>query len=212
MKIVFISDTHGQHRKLKNLPKADLIIHGGDVSKLGKDHEVEDFIHWFLRLDYAHKIFIAGNHDFYFEDYSFDFIQKKLTSNCHYLCNNGVEIEGVKIWGSPVTPTFFNWAFNVDRGKPIQKYWNMIPSNTDILVTHGPVGGILDRTTSNINAGCEDLLKTVNKVQPKFHLFGHIHEAYGKEKVNETTYFNGSLLNEYYNLVNNPWEFEYPKE
>jgi Icc-related predicted phosphoesterase len=180
--------------------------------KLGKDHEVEDFIHWFLRLDYAHKIFIAGNHDFYFEDYSFDFIQKKLTSNCHYLCNSGVEIEDVKIWGSPVTPTFFNWAFNVDRGKPIQKYWNMIPSNTDILVTHGPVGGILDRTTSNINAGSEDLLKTVNKVQPKFHLFGHIHEAYGKEKVNETTYFNGSLLNEYYNLVNNPWEFEYPKE
>ena len=212
MKIVFISDTHGQHRKLKNLPKADLIIHGGDVSKLGQAHEVEDFIHWFLRLDYAHKIFIAGNHDFYFEDYSFDFIQKKLTSNCHYLCNSGVEIEDVKIWGSPVTPTFFNWAFNVDRGKPIQKYWNMIPSNTDILVTHGPVGGILDRTTSNINAGCEDLLKTVNKVQPKFHLFGHIHEAYGKEKVNETTYFNGSLLNEYYNLVNNPWEFEYPKE
>lgn len=212
MKIVFISDTHGQHRKLKNLPKADLIIHGGDVSKLGKAHEVEYFIYWFLRLDYAHKIFIAGNHDFYFEDYSRDFIQKKLTSNCHYLCDSGVEIEGVKIWGSPVTPTFFNWAFNVDRGKPIQKYWNMIPSNTDILVTHGPVGGILDRTTSNINAGCEDLLKTVTKVKPKFHLFGHIHEAYGKEKVKETTFVNGSLLNEYYNLVNSPWEFEYPKE
>ena len=208
MKIVFISDTHGQHRKIKNLPKADLIIHGGDVSKLGKDHEVEDFIHWFLRLDYAHKIFIAGNHDFYFEDYSFDFIQKKLTSNCHYLCNSGVEIEDVKIWGSPVTPTFFNWAFNVDRGKPIQKYWNMIPSNTDILVTHGPVGGILDRTTSNINAGCEDLLKTVNKVQPKFHLFGHIHEAYGKEKVKETTFVNGSLLNEKYELVNSPVEID----
>ena len=212
MKIVFISDTHGQHRKLKNLPKADLIIHGGDVSKLGKAHEVEDFIHWFLRLDYAHKIFIAGNHDFYFEDYSPDFIQKKLTSNCHYLCNSGVEIEGVKIWGSPVTPTFFNWAFNVDRGKPIQKYWNMIPSDTDILLTHGPAGGILDRTTSNINAGCDNLLKTVNKVKPKFHLFGHIHEAYGKEKVKETTFVNGSLMNDDYNLVNNPWEFEYPKE
>lgn len=208
MKIVFISDTHGQHRKLKNLPKADLIIHGGDVSKLGKAHEVEDFIHWFLRLDYAHKIFIAGNHDFYFEDYSRDFIQKKLTSNCHYLSNSGVEIEDVKIWGSPVTPTFFNWAFNVNRGKPIQKYWNMIPSDTDILVTHGPIGGILDRTTSNINAGCDDLLKTVNKVKPKFHLFGHIHEAYGKEKVKETTFVNGSLLNEKYELVNSPVEID----
>ena len=206
MKIVFISDTHGQHRKIKNLPKADLIIHGGDVSKLGKDHEVEDFIHWFLRLDYAHKIFIAGNHDFYFEDYSLDFMQKKLTSNCHYLCNSGVEIDGIKIWGSPVTPTFFNWAFNENRGKAIQKYWNMIPSDTNILVTHGPVRGILDRTISNISAGCEDLLKTVKKVKPKFHLFGHIHEAYGEEKVNETIFINGSLLNEKYELVNSPVE------
>ena len=208
MKIVFISDTHGQHRKLKNLPKADLIINGGDVSKLGKDHEVEDFIHWFLRLDYSHKIFIAGNHDFYFEDYSRDFIQEKLTSNCHYLCNSGVEIEGVKIWGSPVTPTFFNWAFNVDRGKAIEKYWNMIPIDTDILLTHGPVKGILDRTISDINAGCEDLLNTVKKVKPKFHLFGHIHEAYGKEKVKETTFVNGSLLNEKYELVNSPVEID----
>ena len=208
MKIVFISDTHGQHRKIKNLPKADLIIHGGDVSKLGKDHEVEDFIHWFLRLDYAHKIFIAGNHDFYFEDYSPDFIQKKLTSNCHYLCNSGVEIEGVKIWGSPITPTFFNWAFNEDRGKAIEKYWNMIPIDTDILLTHGPVKGILDRTISDINAGCEDLLNTVKKVKPKFHLFGHIHEAYGKEKVKETTFVNGSLLNEKYELVNSPVEID----
>lgn len=208
MKIVFISDTHGQHRKLKNLPKADLIIHGGDVSKLGKAHEVEDFIHWFLRLDYAHKIFIAGNHDFYFEDYSPDFIQKKLTSNCHYLCNSGVEIEGVKIWGSPITPTFFNWAFNEDRGKAIEKYWNMIPVDTDILLTHGPVKGMLDRTISDINAGCEDLLNTVKKVKPKFHLFGHIHEAYGKEKVKETTFVNGSLLNEKYELVNSPVEID----
>ncbi|MCZ2084774.1 MAG: metallophosphatase domain-containing protein [Flavobacteriales bacterium] len=206
MKIVFISDTYGQHRKLKNLPKADLIINGGDVSKLGKDHEVEDFIHWFLRLDYSHKIFIAGNHDFYFEDYSRDFIQKKLTSNCHYLCNSGVEIEGVKIWGSPVTPTFFDWVFNEDRGIPIQKYWKMIPSDTNILVTHGPVKGILDRTISNINTGCEDLLKTVTKVQPKFHLFGHIHKAYGKEKVNETTFVNGSLLDEKYEMVHLPVE------
>ena len=118
----------------------------------------------------------------------------------------------MKIWGSPVTPTFFNWAFNVDRGKAIEKYWNMIPVDTDILLTHGPVKGMLDRTTSNINAGCEDLLKTVNKLKPKFHLFGHIHEAYGKETLKEITFVNGSLLNEYYDLVNSPWEFEYPKE
>ena len=114
----------------------------------------------------------------------------------------------MKIWGSPVTPTFFNWAFNVDRGKAIEKYWNMIPIDTDILLTHGPVKGILDRTISDINAGCEDLLNTVKKVKPKFHLFGHIHEAYGKEKVKETTFVNGSLLNEKYELVNSPVEID----
>ena len=74
------------------------------------------------------------------------------------------------------------------------------------MVTHGPVRGILDRTTSNINAGCEDLLKTVTKVKPKFHLFGHIHEAYGEEKVNETTFVNGSLLDEKYEMVHLPVE------
>ena len=206
MKIVFISDTHGQHRKLKNLPEADMIIHGGDLSKMGRDHEVQDFINWFSKLNYTYRIFIAGNHDFHLEDFSQEFIQKKLPQNCYFLCNSGIEIEGVKIWGSPVTPTFFNWAFNVDRGIPIQKYWKMIPSDTNILVTHGPVKGMLDRTTSNINAGCEDLLNTVNKVQPKFHLFGHIHEAYGKEKINETTFVNGSLLDEKYEMVHLPVE------
>ena len=187
-----------------------MIIHGGDVSRMGKVHEVEDFIHWFTSLDYKHKVFIAGNHDFYFEDYSMNFIQKKLPSDCHYLCNTGVELEGINIWGSPITPRFFDWAFNEDRGKPIQKYWNKIPNNTDILITHGPPNGILDKTTSNINAGCEDLLKTVNKLKPKFHLFGHIHEAYGKETLTETTFINGSLLDINYNMVNLPIEFEYP--
>lgn len=212
MKIVFISDTHGQHRKLKDLPKADMIIHGGDLSKLGKDHEIQDFMDWFSKLNYTYKIFIAGNHDFYLEDFSQEFIQKRLPENCYYLCNSGIEIERIKIWGSPITPTFFNWAFNVDRGKPIQKYWKMIPPHTDILVTHGPVNGILDKTTSTINAGCEDLLKKVKKMKPEFHLFGHIHEAYGKEEVNETTFVNGSLMNEKYELVNLPWEFDYSKE
>lgn len=206
MKTVFISDTHGQHRKLKNLPKGDLIIHGGDVSKLGKDHEVEDFIHWFLRLDYAHKIFIAGNHDFYFEDYSLDFILKKLTSNCHYLCNSGVEIEGLKFWGSPVTPTFFNWAFNEDRGKPIKNFWDLIPRDTDILITHGPPKNILDKTVSDVNVGCEELLKKVKVLKPKFHLFGHIHESYGIETKHNVTFINASLLNEKYEMANLPIE------
>lgn len=86
----------------------------------------------------------------------------------------------------------------------------MIPEETDVLITHGPPFGILDRTISGLEVGCEDLLKTIKKLKPKFHLFGHIHEAYGEENGINTTFINGSLLDEHYNLVNAPKEFVYP--
>jgi Icc-related predicted phosphoesterase len=204
MKILFISDTHGQHRKLKNLPQADLLIHSGDVSRRGEDHEIEDFIRWFSQLDFQYKIFIAGNHDFYFEDETVNRVQKMLPQNTYYLCDTGVTIEGISFWGSPITPTFFNWAFNRDRGKEIAKYWNKIPESTDILITHGPPFGILDQTQSGLHVGCESLLKKVKSIKPQYHLFGHIHEAYGVYESAQTTFINGSILDENYVITNQP--------
>lgn len=209
MKILFLSDTHGQHRKLKNLPQADLLIHAGDISKYGEDHEIEDFIKWFSKLDFKYKIFIAGNHDFYFEDETVNRIQRMLPENSYYLCNTGVSIAGINFWGSPITPTFFNWAFNKDRGPEINKYWNKIPRSTDILITHGPPFGILDLTQSGMNVGCQDLLKKVKSIKPKYHLFGHIHEAYGIYQNAHTTFFNGSILNENYTISNAPMRFNF---
>lgn len=211
MKILFLSDTHSQHRKLKDLPEADLIIHGGDISKMGRDHEVEDFMRWFSGLDYQYKIFIAGNHDFFFEGETPKSIQRFLNENTFYLHSSSVEIEGLKIWGSPYTPTFFNWAFNADRGKEIAKMWNGIPADTDILVTHGPPFGILDKTTAADNVGCEELWEKVNKIKPKYHLFGHIHEASGIFNTAETIFINGSVLNERYEMVNSPIVFDTEK-
>lgn len=207
MKILFISDTHGQHRKLKNLPQADMLIHSGDVSRRGEDHEIEDFIRWFSQLDFQYKIFIAGNHDFYFEDETVNRIQKMLPQNTYYLCDTGVTIEGLSFWGSPITPTFFNWAFNRDRGKEIAKYWAKIPEKTDILITHGPPFGILDLTQSGLNVGCENLLKKVKSIKPQYHLFGHIHEAYGVYESAQTTFINGSILDENYVIANQPIVF-----
>ncbi len=204
MKILFMSDTHGLHRKLKNMPHADMLIHAGDVSKRGEDHEIEDFINWFSKQDYQYKIFIAGNHDFYFENETTNRIQKMLPQNTYYLCDTGVVIEEIKFWGSPITPTFFNWAFNRDRGKNIVKYWNKIPKNTDVLITHGPPFGVLDRTKSGLNVGCEDLLKKVRLIQPKYHLFGHIHEHYGTYKDDRIFFVNGSILDENYMMTNEP--------
>lgn len=208
MKILFLSDTHEQHRQLTDLPKADMIIHGGDISGLGRAEKIDNFIDWYSHLDYQYKIFIAGNHDFYFEEYSQEEIQKKLPENMYYLNDSGICIEGNNIWGSPITPTFFNWAFNKDRGYDIIQHWQQIPDNTDILITHGPPNMILDKTQRGVLAGCRDLLETIIKIKPKFHLFGHIHEAYGVYKSEDTVFINGSVLDHKYRLKNKPVLFE----
>jgi Icc-related predicted phosphoesterase len=161
-----------------------------------------DFIHWFNGLNYKYKVFIAGNHDFYFERRTVAEIKSLLPENCFYLCDSEVEIEGVKFWGSPITPWFLNWAFNRFRGKNIRQHWALIPADTDVLITHGPPAGILDATVHGNSTGCADLLQKIVEVKPKFHLFGHIHEAYGAKKHGDTMFVNASLLNEDYKLVN----------
>jgi Icc-related predicted phosphoesterase len=209
MNILFISDTHGLHHHIQNLPPADMIIHAGDVSAKGRDYEVEDFLQWFGDLNYKYKVFIAGNHDFWFEDKLLKHVQQMLPQNTYYLCDSGVEIEGIRLWGSPINPWFYDWAFNRNRGFEIRKYWKLIPHDTNILITHTPPFGILDTTTRGVHTGCEDLLNIIKVINPKYHLFGHIHENYGMMQSEETTFINGSLLNEHYDIQNEPIVFHY---
>jgi Icc-related predicted phosphoesterase len=206
MKIVAISDTHCQHRDLV-LPKGDILIHAGDVSKRGTIKEVSDFIDWFSVQDFKYKVFIAGNHDFYFEEIK-DSVLLNLPESVIYLNDSFTVIEGLKIWGSPIQPWFYNWAFNRHRGEAISKHWNMIPNDADIVVTHGPVYGYLDMTDTLMNVGCEDLLAKIKQVKPKVHICGHIHEAYGTLSTPETLFVNASVLNVRYKLVNNPIEIQ----
>jgi len=199
-----LSDTHGKHRLLKNLPKADAIIHAGDVSSSGSERSVVDFMNWFSELDYEYKIFIAGNHDFYFERESDSYLKKMIPANLNYLNDSGVAINGINIWGSPITPWFYDWSFNRERGVEINKHWKLIPKNTDILITHGPPAGILDQVHGSRAVGCEDLLKRINSINPKVHVFGHIHEAYGSEESKYTKFINASILDEEYQIANEP--------
>ena len=161
MTTTLISDTHGLHHQLQ-LIGGDLLIHAGDVSKYGNEIEIINFLEWFKVQPYTYKIFIAGNHDWFFENATIESIQTILPKNIIYLNDSGVEIEGFKIWGSPIQPTFFDWAFNRDRGEDINKHWQLIPANTDILITHGPPFGILDKTIRGENVGCEMLIKKIN--------------------------------------------------
>lgn len=210
MQILFISDTHGQHNNLQ-LPKLDtkedektMLIHTGDISKLGKEDEIKDFLEWFEIQDYTYKIFIAGNHDFLFE-MNPNLAESLIPTNCIYLNNSFIEIEGIKIWGSPITPRFYDWAFNCDRGEKIRNYWEQIPLDTAILLTHGPAYGILDQTIHGLQVGCEELIQFVEKIKPKIHAFGHIHESYGKVNNLNTTFINASVLDIRYQLVNQPF-------
>jgi Icc-related predicted phosphoesterase len=202
MKVVAISDTHSKHEQI-TLPKGDMLIHAGDVSSRGGRVEIETFLNWFSRQNFEHKIFIAGNHDFYFENATIEGINNLIPENVTYLNDSGITINGINIWGSPISPWFYDWAFNRHRGAPIKKHWDLIPTNTNILITHGPVAGIHDKTVSGEHVGCQDLLDAVKAIKPSYHVCGHIHEAYGQVAKGDTTFINASVLNEKY-IIKNP--------
>ena len=207
MRFVTISDTHGKHEDLR-LPAGDILIHAGDVSMRGEESEVRTFLNWLETLKYRHKILIAGNHDFYFERESDEQIEKILPLNVVYLKDSGTTINGLKIWGSPVTPWFLNWAFNRRRGDPIRRHWDLIPDDTEILITHGPSFRILDTNEKREHLGCKDLFTRIHEIKPKVHVFGHIHEAYGIIEKSGIKYINASVLNEKYELVNEQIVFD----
>lgn len=210
MKFVAISDTHCRHRSLR-LPKGDVLLHAGDISYRSTRLEIEDFLAWFSKQPFDHKIFIAGNHDFFFEKEKPSVVQQMMPAGVQYLKDEGVTIDGIKIWGSPYTPYFYQWAFNKRRGAALAKHWNNIPLDTDILLTHGPAYGILDMVINEQHAGDKDLLAKVMEVKPKVHVFGHIHESYGITKRNGTRFINACVLNESYEFANKPIAFDlYP--
>jgi len=192
MRILHLSDTHGRHHSLPKLPMADIIIHSGDLSLSDTEDEIIDFIEWFEALPYKYKIFVAGNHDVRL----FEEKIEGLSENCFYLCNSGVTIEGIRFYGVPM---FIEDA----KSGNYAKYIKQIPPDTNVLITHQPPFYILD-LSANINYGDPDLLNVVLKIQPQYHLFGHIHDAYGIVKNGNTTFVNAAILNEQYELAHQP--------
>lgn len=220
-KITLISDTHSRHNKITDdLIGGDVLLHSGDISEKGYEYEIIKFLDWFSDLPYERKIFIAGNHDFYFEHYPSQ-VKELLKDypSVTYLEDNmtllGEEWEEYtdrpKVWGSPWQPRFFNWAFNIDRDSDqLEDKWNMIPPDVDILLTHGPPKGILDYVArDHYNAGCERLMPKIYDIKPKIHVFGHIHEGYGYKFENETMFINASVLNGRYDYRNKPVNIEF---
>ena len=217
MKITFISDTHSKHNYLTSkamgniLGSGDILVHAGDSTSVGKSHEIKNFLDWFSNTDFTHKIFIAGNHDFAFE-LIHDIAPEYKEKGVHYLFDSEVVIDDVKFYGSPWQPEFYNWAFNLPRGEKLAEKWAKIPGNTDILITHGPAFGMLDWVPSGERVGCQDLFHRIMEVQPKIHVCGHIHCAYGQKSFHEVEFLNASVLDERYQHSNKPIVINYNPE
>ena len=220
MRITLISDTHTKHGliPMEDLPGGDLLIHAGDIMNSGYNkNDIHDFCTWFQSLkQYEHKIFIAGNHDRMFENYPLESNTIVNHYEVTYLQDDEDVIEGVKIYGTPWQPEFYNWAFNLPRrGQDLMRVWNQIPKDTDILITHGPPQGHLDISGPPYNEGdlgCELLRVKVDEQPPKIHVFGHIHGGYGYKFSNGTHFFNASVLNERYEYTNKPVTFDWDPE
>ena len=224
MKIFAISDTHGRHEQVVIPEGTDMLIHAGDFSNIKlpamNHNEVNLFLIWLEQQPVKYKVIIAGNHDTSIESRLFtkkDFKNRGII----YLEHESIEIEGIKIFGSPYTPEYHNWAFNRTRAK-LGKIWDSIPDDIHVLITHGPPKGILDSASRDKHVsehvGCSALLKRVLKVKPQYMIFGHIHDNgdnlnNGTFKLNEyrTVFANVSCVKDGNNLpfVHNGYSFDY---
>lgn len=198
MTILHLSDTHGQHPLLGDLPPADVFVHSGDFTMRGTEREVADFVAWLATLPYSHKLFVAGNHDkcLYGKDLG------TLPTGCHYLRYSGLKIEGIRFHGIPM--------FKADaQSGLLRQQLDAMPADVDVLISHQPPYGMLD-TSGGVHYGSEEIRESLRRVCPRYHLFGHVHDSYGRlEKRTSlaeegTTFVNSSLLDEDYNLVNSP--------
>ena len=232
------TDQFGYESSIK-WDEMDLVCFTGDLSSRGSYRECFNFMDWFNKLP-CQKVMIAGNHDFFF-DFELRSKQPRFVRehqihqqeevdellaefpDIHYLNDSGVNLFGLNIWGSPVTPWFHDWAFNRQRytsldgetdpetSDIITSHWEMIPKDTDILLTHGPPyghGDLLSYRNRKSNqcprVGCKDIVPFIEEIRPKIHAFGHIHEAYGVTTDKYTEYINASCLNDSYDAINAP--------
>lgn len=205
MTIVCISDTHGHHKRIA-VSDADMIIHAGDFTMHGREHEVVQFRDWFMALPHKHKIVIPGNHDWFAEQQSK--ACAKLFTGIHYAIHDNIEIAGIKIGMFAFQPRFFDWAFNIDRNSDrMQFLWDTIDNDCDIIVSHGPPFGYLDMTPRGERVGCEIMKAKINKCSKlKLIVCGHIHEGYGEciERTSGVRIVNASSCDGKYRPVNKP--------
>jgi Icc-related predicted phosphoesterase len=213
MRIIAVSDLHGQ---LPDIPSCDLLLLAGDLCPV-ENHDLRfqsewldtDFRRWLSAVPARKIVGIAGNHDMIFQDAS-HLLPHDLPWT--YLQDQETKWEGLRIWGTPWQPWFFNWAFNA-QPQQLQAVWHKIPEDTDILIVHGPPlgygDGVPQRNGEVRHCGCPFLLQRIEEVRPRLVVFGHIHEGRGQWQLGDSTLANVTLLDERYAAVHAPWRFKW---
>lgn len=206
--IAAISDQHGL---LPEIPECDLLLIAGDITPT-RNHEPVfqaawldgEFRRWLEGVPARQIVYIAGNHDFIFQEKP-ALVPRDLPAI--YLEDSSFTWEGLKIWGSPWQPIFFDWAFNLDEVS-LRRKWDLIPDDTDILLLHGPPHGYGDGVPERggiRRTGSPSLLKKIEQVKPRLVVFGHIHEGRGEWRLGDTVLANVTVVDERYNHVYRPW-------
>jgi Icc-related predicted phosphoesterase len=188
------------------LPDGDILAIAGDFTWKGTISEIATFAHHLSKLKTKYKDIVVtpGNHDFLCEDNP-RLAREMLAEHCHYLIDEEVTVQGLRIHGGPYQPEFHAWAFNLPRGEPLKEKWDLIKPRIDLLLTHSPPYGIGDFTFyDKIHVGCEQLLLAVERVKPRAHFFGHIHEGYGQWDLGGTKFANVSTCTLQYKPTNAP--------
>lgn len=229
IRILCFSDTHGEHASLdpSSFQPCDLVIFAGDLSMFGNPSEVSSFKNWFHSIKCPNKLLIAGNLDLTFDTERLDHFKDKIYSYVKtdvkletvkstflqnadfiYAEHNSVELtvldHPIKIFASPYTPEFMDFGFQYKGKEQAQSLWDQIPNDIDILVTHGPPHNICDQSTSGFHCGCEVLRNAIERTKPSLSVFGHIHEAYGNETIDDTLFCNVALVDPSRKIAHKP--------
>lgn len=222
MKIVVISDTHTKHKRV-TIPECDVLVHCGDFTWTGAYWEVWRFVHWLEQQPATHKVVIAGNHELTFDDTGGEYnsrarnlLSESPDKSIHYLQDGGITIDGIKFYGTPWTPQFYNWAFNgiidseipFNRGVSLTDVYAQIPDDVQVLICHGPAYDFCDMSErDDTRTGSVEMRRVISEklTQLRLYLCGHIHEARGMEVGNDdVTFINASSLGRDYETISPP--------
>ena len=207
LRLTFISDTHCDESA--DLGSGDILFHSGDLSWRGTSKEIKRQLDWLSKQEFKHKVIICGNHEVNVELGRTPMKRYCEERGITWLQDSSIELLGLKIHGSPRTVEFCGWAY-MHEDEDLKHFWDKIPEDTDVLLTHGPPKGILDKTRrTEYHVGSETLRDRVNELNLKVHSFGHIHEAHGTLKQNGTLYINAAIMTRDYMPYNPPTKVIY---